>query len=190
MSAPQIIRGYVHAPFLVFVRQRGVLSDGELLARLDLSDHRSRDTIDERDGWVIGLWMTNDAEWTHVIDNWSYDLYNAPGMRERLARLGAEYDVFTCFVGDADFTYSFEYYAQGKLVRQYVVDCDQEPDTYAVAKDFGEPLPIEAQVADEVDDLTRMLKIAASLGIEADPEKLRFRFLSTQEQDDRARRDG
>lgn len=189
MSAPQIIRGYVHAPFLIFVRQRGMLSDDELLARLELTGYRSRDCIDERDGWVIGLWMTNDAEWTHVIDNWSYDLYNEPGMREQLAKLGAEYDVFTCYVGDEDFTYSFEYYAQGQLVREHVVGCDQEPDTYVVTKDFGEPLPIEADVADEVDDLTRMLKIAASLGIEADPEQLRFRFLSTQEQDDRARRD-
>jgi hypothetical protein len=188
MSAPQIIHGYVHAPFFIFVRQRGALSDDELLARLKLVGYRSRDYIDQRDGWVIGLWMTNDAEWTHIMDNSLYELYHMQGIREQLAELGAEYDVFTCFVGDADFTYSFEYYAHGKLVRQHVVDCEQ-PDTYVVAKDFGEPLPIEAHVEDEVDDLARMLRIASSLGIETDPEKLRFRFLSTPEQDDRARRD-
>lgn len=173
--------GIVHSPYFIFVR-RWRLSDEELLTRLGLAELQREDDRDE-DGDVpeyIWLWVTHDSEWTHVMDNWLYTLWHMEDKHERIARLAADHDVFTCMVGDADDSYAFEYHRDGRLVRKRVVEPDRWPDTVKLTMDFGQPLPSESSLLGGTDpeQLPRLLQIASSLGIETDPEERRFRSYS------------
>lgn len=181
--------GWVHAPYFIFVRQRGCLSDIELLARLGLRGPWRRREL-PRYWWFgqqPGILVANDAEWTHVMDNWLYRLWHMKDIRDRIARLGTECDVFTCSVGDADDSYDFEYRAQGRLVRKREVVPDRWPFTVMLETELGEPLPIEASLWTETGDrgdLELLMRMASSLGIETRADRLSFRYYSDEEDDD------
>lgn len=177
-----VFDGHVHTPYFIFVRHQGRLSDAELLARLGLTGFsRRRMPAGERNRLGRGLLMANDAEWTHVMDNWRYQLWSMQDIRQRITRLATEHDVFTCSVGEADDSYDFEYHQGGRLVRKREVVPDRWPSTVKLETEIGDPLPIEATLWKEAgvrDELWILLQIAASLGIETRPEHLSFRYYS------------
>jgi hypothetical protein len=162
MSQPFIRNRYLHAPYFIFVRTTGVYTDVELLHQLGVTQV-ARDWTPSRT--TRSLFVTEDQEWMHVADDWSYTLWHSPSVRIALTNLAMRHDVFTCSVGDSDRSFEFAYYKDTHLLRHYAVDISLSGKR-GVVTDIGRPLPGEAEALQREESLEIVLGIAQSLGID------------------------
>ena len=95
-------------------------------------------------------------------------------LRDQIIKLARLHNIFGCVLGDADDSFEFEYYEGSKLRRRYeFIDPWWKPEN-CVAIDFGETLPSEEDLSEEVDMFEKVTRIEAALGI-ADLGKLSIR---------------
>src|SRR3954470_17234866 len=161
MSQPFIHRDHLHAPYFIFVQAVGIYSDLDLLRHLGVS-HVAQDFTPSRA--TKSVFVTQDREWMHVADDWSYTLWHADRTRTAIAGFAMRHDIFTCCVGDVDRSFNFAYYQNARLVRQYVVDATLYGER-SVVIDEGSPLPGEAEAMQAHEGVDIVLAIAQSLGI-------------------------
>src|SRR5690349_16902852 len=99
MSQPLIHHHHLHAPYFIFVRSAGVYSDIELLHHLGVTNVSQDLTPSQA---TKSVFVTEDQQWAHVADDWSYTLWHAPNIRTAIAHLATRHDVFTCSIGDIE----------------------------------------------------------------------------------------
>jgi hypothetical protein len=171
MKAFQIFEGQLHSPYFIFIECGGRYTDEELLDLLGIDGYvaNPEPTFHER-----SLAITDDGRWTHVADDWSYSLWHSKKIRGLVAELGKVHNIFTCSVGDSDQSFDFAYYHASILRRRYVVD-DRHYQGGSVTENYGTPLPGEDEALRDPSEMCKIMKIAASLGIQIDYTKLALR---------------
>jgi hypothetical protein len=166
--------GTISSPFLIFVRCARQLSDEELLQRLGIvgfvRDPKPADN-------VSCVYLTEDNLWTHIADDWCYTLWHMRTIREAIAGLAKQFEIFTCSVGDSDHSFDFAYYCNGTLFRKYVV-MDPHWKGGEVVQDIGTRLPGEDEALKLPDETDRVLFLASLLGIDLQHELDRIRVYS------------
>lgn len=171
MKPLHITSGHIHAPYFIFIDGGTVYSDEEAMKLLGIEGFAASSRLEFPNHF---LHITDDGRWLHVVDDWLYTQWHSKTIRGRIAKLATKHDIFTCSVGDTDHSFDFEYYRGGVLVRRYVVE-DPSYDGGAVTVDFGNPLPGEATAFEHSDEVSRVLEVARSVGVEIDhhPERIR-----------------
>jgi len=155
--------GSLHAPFFIFIKCAGAYSDADLLRRFGLSGYQRVSAPPDSGPYVC---LTEDGQWMHIADDWSYTLWHRPSTWETLAETAKNHDVFACSTGDCDYSWQFVYYRHGRLLRKYVVDDPHYRKGGIVVEDFGIPLEAEESATQLSDESEIVLTIAASLGID------------------------
>jgi hypothetical protein len=171
MKPLQITGGHIHAPYFIFIDGGSAYTDEEVMKLLGIEGFNVANRLEFPNQF---LHITNNGQWLHLADDWLYSQWHSKSIRDRIVKLAATHDIFTCSVGDADHSFDFEYYRDGKLIRHYVVE-DMSYDGGQVTKDFGEPLPGEVDAFRHNDEIDRVLAVARSIGIVIDhtPENIR-----------------
>lgn len=136
--------GFLHTPFMLYIRSRNELSDKDFLKLFGLHDyHKTFPPLPNLGSHVV---FANDTEWTHIADNYGYMLWHNPKTAEAIEELSKCYDVFGNFIGELDDSFRFEYYQNGKLVRKFVFEHDVFKGRQMVTIDEGNRLigePVE-----------------------------------------------
>jgi len=167
-------RGHLSQPFFIFIRAKGKLSDQDVLKRLGIADFIRVDWVPDVGSKPYVL-VTDDSEWIHIMDNWSYSLWHDPEVRDCIAQIGAEFETYACSIGDADRGFDFVYYLDGDLRRKYVVQSPNYNDR-VVTEDIGDPLSGEAEALRHKDEWGIVLELAVSLGINIQHDLSRIRI--------------
>lgn len=156
------------SPYLIFINGGFWMSDKEIMESLDLDGYKLVTDEKEREKKEMlskqYLFLTEDDEWTHLMDGWGYDLWHDKNIRTQLQLLSKDFDIFTCSVGDVDDSFDFHYYTQGEIVREYIVE-DPHFKGGHVTKNFGQPFPAETAALQEKEIYAKVTTIAKSLGI-------------------------
>ena len=153
--------GKLYAPYFIFVRCAGIYSDADLLRTFGLGHYEQRAQAPPGGPYVL---IANDGTWTLVADDWLYTLWHMPSTRAIIGELAERHDLYACSVGDCDCSFSFVFYSEGRLVRNYVVESPHFTDA-VVVDDFGIRLPGETEAFEHPNELDRVLSIAGSLGV-------------------------
>ena len=122
--------------------------------------------------------FANDAEWTHIADDYRYTLWHNPQTVEAIEELSKCYDVFRCSTGDIDESFEFEYSQNGNLVRKLVFEHDVVKNTQIVIADIGTKLAGEHETlnAMKVSAEKMFPAITQALGIARVKDPLQTRF--------------
>jgi hypothetical protein len=171
MKPLQITSGHIHAPYFIFIDGGTAYSDEQVMTLLGIEGFSPSSCLEFPNHF---LHITDDGRWLHVVDDWLYTQWHSKTIRDRIAKLASKHDIFTCSVGDADYSFDFDFYRYGSLVRRYVVE-DPNYNGGSVTKDFGDPLPGEAAAFENPDLVSRVLDVARSVGVDIDhrPEHIR-----------------
>jgi hypothetical protein len=171
MKPLQITGGHINAPYFIFIDGGTIYGDEEVMALLGIEGFSPSAHLEFPNHF---LHITDDGRWLHIADDWLYTQWHSKTIRDRIAKLASKHDIFTCSVGDADYSFDFDFYQGGILVRRYVVE-DPNYNGGSVTEDFGEPLPGEAAAFEHADLAMRVLDVARSVGVSIDhrPERTR-----------------
>lgn len=154
------------------------MSDKEILEHLGLVDFDLIIDKKEREKKILHkryLFLTEDNEWTHLMDDWFYTLWHDKEIRKQIKLLSENFEIFTCSVGDCDDSFDFTYFKQGKIIRQYIVE-DFQFNGGEVVKDIGNPFPIEKTAIKKKDLYEKVITIAKSFKIKMNHEKEKVRI--------------
>lgn len=162
-----IYDGIPHSPYLIFIKGLD-LSDEEILYQLGLSGYSK---LEARIPWSDHLAISRDEEWTHLADSYAYSHWLSNDFRTKIQKMASSFDVFTFSVGDADYSYDFEYWASGERIRKVVWD-DPKYDGGFLKEQHGIPLEGEGPVSANKDPLKGLWQLAQSLGIQTDYTQL------------------
>ncbi|MBE2225625.1 MAG: hypothetical protein IAF02_29075 [Anaerolineae bacterium] len=171
--------GYLHTPFMIYVRSYNSISDQDFLKLLGLQGYQKAHPPLPDIKWHVVF--ANDSEWTHIADDFRYTLWHNPKTDEAIAKLSQSYDLFHCSIGDIDNSFDFAYYRNSKLVRRFVFENDVFKKTEIVtenigAKLLGEPESFEDLKSAAFDNLAFFPTITQALGIERVTNPLKNRF--------------
>lgn len=168
--------GFLHTPFMIFVRSYNTLSDDDFMKALGLRDYQKMSPpLPDFTSHVV---FANDTEWTHIADDDLYTLWYSPKTAEVIERYSKSYDIFRCSIGDIDESFEFEYYQNGSLIRKLDFKPGAFKNSKAVIVDIGTKLPGEPdKLRDLIASSTRMFPtITQSLGITRVNDPLQNRF--------------
>jgi hypothetical protein len=168
--------GFLHTPFMIYVRSHNTLSDQDFLKLLGLQDyHKASPPLPHFGSHVV---FANDAEWTHIADDYGYTLWHSPKTAEAIAELSTSYDVFRNSIGDIDESFEFEYYQAGKLVRKFVFEDNVSKRTQIVTIDTGSKLLGEPETFSSLKSSAQKMSptITQALGIVRVTNPLQNRF--------------
>ena len=149
------------SPFYMFIKDNHQLEDEELLEQLGLTNYQLlQDATESRKC----LYITEDNNWKHLMDDWSYTLWHNKDIRNRLRELSQRFDVFYCSIGDYDESFDFVYCQQGMEKRKYVVE-DPFYNGGEVTENIGQALKAEEIALEEEEAVDKVLCLAVSLGV-------------------------
>ncbi len=174
MNQLRIIEGHIHSPYFIFIKQSKRYTDIEILTLLGIKDFLPTTHIKSTDRVVH---ITDDGNWTHVIDDWLYTQWHSKSVFNHIEKLAKKHDIFTCSVGDSDSSYDFHYFKNGKLVRRYIYD-DPKFDGGFVSEDYGIPIRGEEKALQKCDELNKVLSVAQLVGIEIKHQASQIRSFS------------
>jgi len=159
-------------PCYICIKGIAEKKDLEVLKLLQITSDIAQ-AYDELTTEDFEIFVSRDDQWIHVIDNFFWMLNQSENVTKSIEALGVHYDIFTCSVGDADLSFDFKYFKNGKLRREYVVKSPNFNDE-VISINFGIPLSGEKEGLQKKDQLDKVLFIAHSLGIDIpkDFEKL------------------
>ena len=163
MDVPIITNEAIYSPYYVFVRCNGHYCDRDLLEALGAADYVF-DATPSHDRHCV--FVADEGEWVHLAEGLSFWLCPGPDTPPGVSALASKHELFTFAVGDADSSYSFEYYREGQLVRRLVVE-DPSYRGGVVIEDKGDALPGEPThpVTDLNGLVESMLRVARGVGI-------------------------
>lgn len=67
--------GFLHTPFMMFIRSYNKLSDEDIMKALGLQDYQKMLPPVPASGWHVVF--ARDTEWTHIADDYRYTLGTA-----------------------------------------------------------------------------------------------------------------
>lgn len=160
---------YPHAPYFVFLKASGILSDAEVLSNLGLIQFR-RLTSEVNPG-KPRLYLTGDSKWIHIADDWLYSLWHLGKERgtdaaEMLHAVYPGMTIFSCSIGDCDRSFEFACYMDGALRRRYVVESrSYDLAGRQVVENYGNPFAEERRLPEVEDEFEYVLSLASARGI-------------------------
>ena len=160
---PRIINGRFHSPFFIFIKEGSNYSDCDLLEKLGINNYLPLEGDQQASAC---LYITEDKEWAHVMDDWYYTLWHMKHLHDKLIDLSLLHDIFTCSVGEMDYSYDFNYYIDGAVVRRYIVQdshCDRSKSV--VVENLGPPMHGEELAFSCKEELDVVISLAESLGV-------------------------
>lgn len=174
--------GWFAMGFCIYVECGESYSDAELMKHLGICRYSTlppEDSPDQPGDNDLFVQTASDGRWVHISDDDYYTLYNekyaSRNLRDRIVKLARSHNIFVRVLGDADDSFEFEYYEGSTLQRRYkFIDTTWKPED-CVAIDFGETLPGEEELSEEVNMFEKVKRIEDALGIETDVEKLSIR---------------
>lgn len=172
-----IVRGALHAPYIIFVQCAGKYSDHELLQRFGLPTYARSERAQRFGPYAF---LGDDGNWTLLADDWLYTLWHMTTTPPTIENLAEDHDIFACSTGDSDHSFDFLYFQDSQLVRKYVFD-DPTCRGGSVVENFGKPLPGEADAFKHKDEKKIVLAIAQSLGIRTQYEEIDLRIYAPAE---------
>ncbi len=168
--------GFLHTPFMIYIRCCNTLSDDDFMKIFGLRDYQKMSPPLPSSG--LHVVFANDNEWTHIADDFRYTLWLNPITAEVIERYSKNYDIFRCSTGDIDESFEFEYYRNGSLIRKLVFEHDVFKNSKTVTVDIGTKLSGEPEhLSDLITSSEKMFPtITQSLGIVrvTDPFQNRF----------------
>lgn len=160
---PRIIDGTLNAPHFIFIREPSdELTDRVLLEKLAIGEYEFVKKTPKLRRHVL---VRREPNWLHLIDDWSYTLWDAPSTRVSLLEISQHHDIYQCSVGECDHSFDFRFYCGGAVTREYIVE-DPTYQNGIVVKDIGAELPGERDALKLPDEQQRVLGIACALGID------------------------
>src|SRR5688572_9450941 len=168
--------GFLHTPFMIYIRSYNTLSDENFMTLFGLRDYQKTFPPLPSIGWHVVF--ENDTEWTHIADDYRYTLWHSPRTTAAIEELSRSYDVFRCSIGDIDESFEFEYLRNGNRIRKFIFEHDVFKKTQIVTVDKGQRLQGEPA---ELDDLKSSAEkmfptITQALGIVSVTHPLQNRF--------------
>lgn len=104
--------------------------------------------------------------WIIICDNWYYSLLNNGISQRLLKKLGRKHDLYSCWVGDTDYSYGFSYYKSGNIVRDFLVsNHSYKKEETIIEKNYGDELPNEAICLGKNGEYEKVISIAYELGL-------------------------
>jgi len=170
--------GFLHTPFMIYIRSYNTLSDEDFMKLFGLRDyHKASPPLSSLGSHVV---FANDTEWTHIADDSRYTLWQSPKTAQAVEELSRSYDVFRNSIGDIDDSFEFEYYQDGKLVRKFVFEHNVFKKTEIITVDIGTKLVGEPATLDDLKSSSEKMfpLITQSLGIARVIDPLQNRFYS------------
>ena len=168
--------GFLHTPFMIYIRSYNTLSDEDFLKVFGLRDYQKMSPpLPFLGSHVV---FANDTEWTHIADDYRYTLWYSPQTAAAIEVFRKSYDVFRCSTGDIDESFELEYYQNRNLVRKFVFEHDVSKNTQTITVDTGTKLPGEpATLNDRKVSAEKMFPtITQALGIVRGIDPLQNRF--------------
>ena len=168
--------GFLHTPFMIYIRSYNTLSDNDFMKAFGLQDYQKLSP--PLPASSLHVVFANDAEWTHIADDFRYTLGHSPKTTEVIERYSKSYDIFSCSIGDIDESFEFEYFQNGNLMRKLVFEHDAFKNSKNVIVDIGNKLPGEPEnLSDLITSSEKMFPtITQSLGIARVNDPLQNRF--------------
>jgi len=168
--------GFLHTPFMIFIRSYNTLSDEDFMRLFGLRDYQKMFPPLPSIGWHVVF--ANDSEWTHIADDYRYTLWHSPKTTEAIEELSRSYDVFRCCIGDIDESFEFEYFQNGNRIRKFVFEHDVFKKTQIVTVDKGQSLQGEPAELDNLKSSAEKMfpTITQALGIVRVTDPLQNRF--------------
>ncbi len=168
--------GYLHTPFMIYVRSRNALSDNDFMKAFGLQDYQKM--FPPLSPSYLRVVFANDTEWIHIADDFHYTLWHSPKTAEVVEGYSKSYDIFRCSIGDIDESFEFEYYQNGSLIRKLIFEHDVFKNSKTVTVDRGTKLPGEPKnLSDLITSSVKMFPtITQSLGITRANDPLQNRF--------------
>jgi len=151
-------------PYFIFLKGLQDKSDTFIMDLLELGPGISIETTKDTSWQKDALHVYRKRDWVHLMDNWWYTFWHSEALSKRVEVVGEMLEIFVCSRGDADESFDFKYFKEGKKIREYVVESPNYSDEI-VKIDWGNPLPGEAEGLKQKDQLHRITHIAKSLGI-------------------------
>lgn len=159
----EVNQGIPHSPYFIFINGLSDKSDVEVLSLLEL---HTAEKVEHNESLMDKecIYISRDANWVHIMDNWFYSHWHSKELRQKIDELGKKQEIFTCSIGDCDLSFDFKYFAEGRKLREYIV---QSPNfnNQIIMTDSGVPLPAENIGVKKKDPLDKVMYIARSLGI-------------------------
>lgn len=168
--------GFLHTPFMIYVRSHNTLSDQDFMELFGLQGyHKASPPLSRFGSHVV---FANDSEWTHIADDCSYTLWRGPKTSKVIMELSLRYDVFRNSIGDIDDSFEFEYYQGGKLIRKFVFENNVFKRTEIVTVDIGTRLFGEPETLSSLKDSAQNMfpAVIQALGIVRVTDPLQNRF--------------
>ncbi|MEM6807026.1 MAG: hypothetical protein AAF696_36835, partial [Bacteroidota bacterium] len=148
MSEPIDYRKIIScSPFRIFIREGYKIPNRKLLDELGLSSYLYFPDIDKiRLGDYPNryLYILEQQSWKQLIDDPSYGVWHTSELRPGIERLGKEFDILYCSIGDCDESFDFVYYEKGELRRKLIVDSPNYVDR-VIREDIGIPFEFEEE---------------------------------------------
>ena len=168
--------GFLHTPFMIYIRSYNKLSDDDFMKVLGLQDYQKMSPPLPYSGWHVVF--ANDTEWTHIADDFRYTLWHSTKTVEVIEKYSKNYDIFRCAIGDIDESFELEYYQDGNLSRKFVFEHDAFKNRQTITVDLGTKLTGEpANLSDMKASAEKMFPtITQALGIVRVTDPLQNRF--------------
>ena len=171
----------MHSSYWIFLKSARKYSDADLLREFGLSDYLRTSWPNELEGLITlkrsrTVAFGSSGEWTCVVDDRFYTLWNMHTTRPTLARLAGSCDVFSYSLGDCNNSHDLVYYRDGQLVRKYVVIDSPEGGQQEVFESIGEPINGESQTLDFVDFQRGITAVGQLLGFSTSYKIADLRF--------------
>lgn len=109
------------------------------------------------------IYIYRDKGWVHLMDNFYYTQWHSKNFKNGIKELSNKYEIFTCRLEDVDDSYDFNYYKDGKLIREFESFSPNFSDVI-IEKNIGRPLRGEVDFLNS-NDVFKPLVIVKYLGI-------------------------
>lgn len=154
----------INFPSYICIKGISEKSDLEVLKLLNITSDITQAYNELTAAEDFDIFVSRDDQWIHIIDNFFWMLNESEVVAKRIETLGEHYELYTCSVGDADLSFDFKYFKNGKLRREYVVKSPNF-NNEVIAVNFGDALSGETEGLRKKDQIEKVLFIAQSLGI-------------------------
>ena len=141
-ATPHFVDDSLHASTILLIQTSGRWSYTDALAFVDAADYVADADIDGTSEWIGVL---DDGQWLHIAEGFDYRIYYRPDRNQRFCELSREFDVFWFCLGDADMSFNYALFRDGKCVREVVVNSPNYDDHIVVANK-GELLSGEERI--------------------------------------------
>lgn len=165
-NQPMIINNTFDSPYFIFIKTSQdkidlILEKLELLNWTALNSVVNDGLIESENRHFFVTWIDG---WFHIMDDWNYTLWFDSGLIQRIQNLSNLFEIFTCSIGDCDYSFDFRLFKDGEIKREFVVE-DPNINGGVVTKNFGDKLQGEEEALEKKDILERVISIAQNIGI-------------------------